>query len=137
MINSGELDSMNPPKKTQSQPAPAKPVDNELSTEWKDRLKSIIASQPVMVFMKGGANAPRCKFSKAFVALMTEEGFAPGSYGAFNILEDEGVRQNIKVYSNWPTFPQLYVKSELIGGTDIIKELVTNSEFQEIFEGCI
>ena len=83
--------------------------------------------------MKGDPTSPRCKFSKQFVPMMTEEGFPPGSYGYFNILEDEEVRANIKIYSNWPTFPQLYVNNELIGGIDIIKQMIENSEFQEIF----
>ena len=51
----------------------------------------------------------------------------------FNILEDDEVRQSIKIYSSWPTFPQLYIKSDLIGGLDIVKELVETSEFQELF----
>ena len=102
----------------------------------KDKLAKIISSHNIMVFMKGDPTSPRCKFSKQLVPMLTEEGFPPGSYGYFNILEDEDVRASIKIYSEWPTFPQLYVKSELIGGIDIIKQMIETSEFQELFEDC-
>jgi len=121
MISSGELDEMKPPIK--------------LSQVWKDKLAALIASHDIMVFMKGDQTAPRCKFSKAFVALMTEEGFETGSYGSFDILRDQDVRSFIKIYSEWPTFPQLYYKSTLLGGLDVIKELIAAGEFQEILCG--
>jgi len=143
MISSGELAQMNIPKKSEAIARAeklAKESDpNYLSPEMSERLKSLIASHKIMVFMKGEQTAPRCKFSKAFVALMAEEGFpaGDGSWGSFDILSDEEVRQKIKVYSNWPTFPQLYVNSELIGGIDIIKEMITNGEFQEVLSEAV
>merc|ERR1711934_444130 len=143
MIASGELDDMKAPLKGDAglekkvEEVEAEKVDEDgLTQSMKDRLAKIISSHNIMVFMKGEPTNPRCKFSKQFVPMMTEEGFPPGGYGFFNILEDEEVRASIKIYSNWPTFPQLYVKNELIGGIDIIKQMIGNSEFQELFEEC-
>lgn len=132
MIATDQIDGLGFPKgpKKQEKKVEEKPV---LSKAIKDRLASLISREKVMLFMKGDAYAPRCKFSRAFVSLMESEGFPPGSYGTFNILEDDEVRQSIKIYSSWPTFPQLYIKSDLIGGLDIVKELVETSEFQELF----
>lgn len=90
-----------------------------------DRLKVLINSSPVMVFMKGDRNAPRCGFSKQLIAILNE---IKVPYGTFDILQDEDVRQGLKTYSDWPTYPQVYVKGELIGGLDIIKELAASNE---------
>lgn len=136
MISSSELASMNIPR-TDSEPEKPKPVaakgPDAVSPAMAARLKELINSHKIMVFMKGEQTAPRCKFSKLFCKLMTEEGFIPGdgSWGSFNILEDEEVRSDIKIYSDWPTFPQLYVNGELIGGIDVIQEMISNGEFQE------
>lgn len=94
----------------------------------EERLKSLIHSKPVMVFMKGDRNAPRCGFSKQLIAILNETNV---SYGTFDILQDEDVRQGLKTYSDWPTYPQVYVKGELIGGLDIIKELAASKELFE------
>lgn len=139
MITSGEFDDMKAPLKTDAVKAVQEPEKVEadgLTQSMKDKLAKIISSHNIMVFMKGDPTSPRCKFSKQLVPMLTEEGFPPGSYGYFNILEDEDVRASIKIYSEWPTFPQLYVKSELIGGIDIIKQMIETSEFQELFEDC-
>lgn len=90
-----------------------------------DRLKALINSSSVMVFMKGDRNAPRCGFSKQLIAILNE---TKVPYGTFDILQDENVRQGLKTYSDWPTYPQVYVKGELIGGLDIIKELAASNE---------
>ena len=73
-----------------------------------------------MLFMKGSPQAPRCGFSRQMVELLAE---VKATYGYFDVLTDETVRQGIKAYSNWPTFPQLYINGELVGGLDICKEL--------------
>ncbi|KAK3095293.1 hypothetical protein FSP39_012902 [Pinctada imbricata] len=91
----------------------------------EDRLKSLINKAPVMLFMKGDPETPRCGFSKQTVALLGETGV---KYETFDILTDDEVRQGLKTFSNWPTFPQLYVKGELIGGLDILKELHESDE---------
>lgn len=91
----------------------------------EDRLKALINRSKVMIFMKGDRNTPRCGFSKQLIAIVNETGI---QYDTFDILTDEEVRQGLKTYSDWPTYPQVYVKGELIGGLDIIKELLTAGE---------
>lgn len=93
----------------------------------EDRLKSLISSSPVMLFMKGKPDAPSCGFSSKVVNALGEEGI---SFGSFDILTDEEVRQGLKTYSNWPTFPQLYYKGDLIGGCDIVLELRKTGELK-------
>ncbi|XP_057750605.1 monothiol glutaredoxin-S17 [Arachis stenosperma] len=93
----------------------------------QDRLKKLVASSPVMLFMKGTPDAPRCGFSSKVVGALRDEGV---SFGSFDILSDEEVRQGLKTFSNWPTFPQLYYKGELIGGSDIVMELRNNGELK-------
>ncbi|KAK1420094.1 hypothetical protein QVD17_21422 [Tagetes erecta] len=91
----------------------------------EDRLKKLVNSTPVMLFMKGTPDAPKCGFSSKVVNALKEEGI---KFGSFDILSDEDVRQGLKKFSNWPTFPQLYYKGELIGGCDIILELKSQGE---------
>lgn len=97
-----------------------------------DRLKALINRARVMIFMKGDRDAPRCGFSKQLIAIINETGM---SYDTFDILTDEEVRQGLKTYSDWPTYPQVYVKGELIGGLDIIKELVAAGELKATLNG--
>lgn len=112
-------------------------VGSTNSTENKegsldDRLKALINRAKVMVFMKGDRNTPRCGFSKQLIAILNE---TKVTYDTFDILTDEEVRQGLKVYSDWPTYPQVYVTGELIGGLDIIKELVANNELVSTLNG--
>lgn len=86
----------------------------------KEYLKSLTSRSPVMIFMKGHPGAPRCGFSKQLVALLAKYDI---KYDYFDILEDEDVRQGLKEYSDWPTYPQIYVKGEFVGGLDILKQL--------------
>ena len=81
-----------------------------------------------MLFMKGAPSAEKCGFSRQIVSLLEENGV---KFGTFDILSDEEVRQGLKTFSNWPTYPQLYSKGKLIGGLDIIKELVEGGELKE------
>ncbi|TMW59567.1 hypothetical protein Poli38472_004636 [Pythium oligandrum] len=92
------------------------------------RLKKLINASPVMLFMKGSPNEPKCGFSRQVVALLNEENI---QYGTFDILNDNDVRQGLKEFSNWPTFPQLYVNGSLIGGLDILKEMKTEGSLVE------
>lgn len=96
------------------------------------RLKALINQRPVMLFMKGNKEAARCGFSKQTLEILNSTG---EDYGTFDILQDEEVRQALKTYSNWPTYPQLYVKGELIGGLDIIKELKESGELASMLKG--
>ncbi|XP_055546950.1 glutaredoxin 3 [Wyeomyia smithii] len=100
-------------------------VEPEVGGSLDDRLKALINRSKVMIFMKGDRDTPRCGFSKQLIAIINETGVA---YDTFDILSDEEVRQGLKTYSDWPTYPQVYVKGELIGGLDIIKELLTSGE---------
>ncbi|XP_031636676.1 glutaredoxin 3 [Contarinia nasturtii] len=97
-----------------------------------DRLKALINRAKVMIFMKGDRNTPRCGFSKQLIQIVNE---TKVQYDTFDILTDEEVRQGLKVYSDWPTYPQVYVGGELIGGLDIIKELVANNELTSTLNG--
>ncbi|CAK1543962.1 unnamed protein product [Leptosia nina] len=93
----------------------------------EERLKALINKHNVMIFMKGTRDTPRCGFSKTLISILNGVGV---QYETFDILMDEEVRQGLKVYSDWPTYPQVYVKGELIGGLDIIKELQGNGELE-------
>eukprot|EP00904_Undaria_pinnatifida_P001553 jgi/Undpi1/11399/HiC_scaffold_30.g13696.m1 len=86
----------------------------------QDRCKKLLASAETIVFMKGSPDAPRCGFSRTLVGLLRDEAI---EFASFDILEDQDVRQTLKELSNWPTYPQLYVKGELVGGLDILKEM--------------
>jgi len=88
-----------------------------------ERLATLVKAAPVMLFMKGTPSAPQCGFSRQTVALLRENSV---KYGFFNILADDDVRQGLKEFSDWPTFPQLYVEGELVGGLDIVKEEMAN-----------
>ncbi|XP_066179489.1 glutaredoxin-3 isoform X5 [Sylvia atricapilla] len=98
----------------------------------EDRLKSLINKAPVMLFMKGNKQMAKCGFSKQILEIMNNSGV---DYETFDILEDEEVRQGLKSFSNWPTYPQLYVKGELVGGLDIVKELKESGELLPVLKG--
>jgi len=97
-----------------------------------DRLKSLIKKTDVVIFIKGDPDQPRCGFSKTLVGILNETGV---SYSHFDILTDDDVRQGLKTFSNWPTYPQVYVKGELIGGLDIVKELQETDELVAALNG--
>ncbi|EEZ97918.1 glutaredoxin-3 [Tribolium castaneum] len=91
----------------------------------EQRLKALINRAPVMLFMKGDRETPRCGFSRQMIQILNDVG---ADYETFDILTDEEVRQGLKTYSDWPTYPQLYVKGELVGGLDIVKEMQAGGE---------
>lgn len=96
------------------------------------RLKKLIHSSQTMLFMKGTPDEPRCGFSNKVVSALREEGV---EFSSFDILTDEEVRQGLKIYSNWPTYPQLYHKGELLGGCDIVLEMKESGELRSTLEG--
>ncbi|PWN28928.1 glutaredoxin [Jaminaea rosea] len=98
-----------------------KPPQNETEEELFERCKKIMSSNKVVLFMKGNPDQPKCGFSQKTVALLKSEGVA---FGTFDILQDEAVRQGMKKLNDWPTFPQIFVGGELIGGLDILKEQI-------------
>lgn len=91
----------------------------------EERLRALVQRSPIMLFMKGSPDAPQCGFSAKVVAALRAVG---AEFDSFDILGDAGVRQGLKAYSNWPTFPQLYVAGELLGGCDIVLELAASGE---------
>ena len=95
------------------------------------RIEEQLKAHDVLLYMKGSPDFPQCGFSGQTVAALNAIG-KPFSY--VNIFEDEEIRSGLKVYSNWPTFPQLYVKGELIGGCDIIVEMYNSGELQTLIE---
>ncbi|XP_042901927.1 glutaredoxin-3 [Parasteatoda tepidariorum] len=102
---------------------------NDSEEDLDTRLKKLINKAPVMLFMKGNPTGPRCGFSKQVIALLNSYN---AKYETFDILEDFEVREGLKTFSNWPTYPQLYVKGDLIGGLDILKELSESGELKDI-----
>ena len=99
--------------------------------ETKERIKSIINSDDVCLFMKGTPDAPQCGFSMAVSNVLKH---LKVKFNGINVLDDEKLRQEIKEFSDWPTIPQLYVKGEFIGGCDIVKEMFEKGELKVLFE---
>ena len=95
------------------------------------RIEEQLTSHDVLLYMKGTPDFPQCGFSGQAVAALNAIG-KPYSY--VNIFEDPEIREGLKTYSNWPTFPQLYVKGELIGGSDIVIEMYNSGELQTLIE---
>ena len=94
-----------------------------------DRIAEIIKSDDVVLFMKGTPLFPQCGFSSRAVAILDHLGVA---YGSVDVLQDMEVRQGIKAFSDWPTIPQLYVKGEFVGGSDIMMEMFEAGELQQL-----
>lgn len=95
----------------------------------EDRIKSDITTNDVMLYMKGTAMFPQCGFSARVVQILTHMGVP---FKTANVLEDDGLREGIKQFSNWPTVPQLYVKGEFVGGCDIVTEMFQSGELQTL-----
>lgn len=98
----------------------------------EERIKAAINASRVMLFMKGSPQEPQCGFSRSTCQVLAKYGT---EFGHFDILSDQEVRQGIKVYSNWPTFPQLYVSGNLVGGIDIVNELDADGELADVLAG--
>jgi len=94
------------------------------------RIASLLQQHPVVLFMKGSPQAPRCGFSAATAGVLNE---LLGDYASVDVLADPEIREGIKAYGNWPTIPQLYVKGELVGGADIVQSMYNNGELQKLF----
>ncbi len=117
LLESGELTAMWPP-------GSRKPASLEA------RIKALIEQRRVMLFMKGDPEAPQCGFSARMVELLRANGF--DDFGSFNVFADPEVREGIKSYSNWKTFPQLYVEGKLIGGLDVAAEMAQEGELAQL-----
>lgn len=105
-----------------------------LSTETRRAIEDAVHSAPVVLFMKGTPSAPACGFSRATIQTLGQQGVDPAKFAAYNVLEDQELRQGIKEYSEWPTIPQLYVENEFVGGCDIISTMAQNGELAELLE---
>jgi len=97
----------------------------------EDQIKSTVTDNDVVLFMKGTKSMPQCGFSSRVAGVLNYMGV---DYQDVNVLEDEGIRQGIKDFSDWPTIPQLYVKGEFIGGCDIVTEMTLSGELDTMFE---
>ena len=100
-------------------------------TDTTSRIGEIVSSNDVVLFMKGTALFPQCGFSSRAVAILDHLGV---QFETVDVLQDPEIRQGIKSYSDWPTIPQLYVKGEFLGGSDIMAEMFEAGELQQLFE---
>ena len=99
--------------------------------EIKKKIEEYINTNEVCLFMKGTPDAPQCGFSMAVSNMLK---ILDVNFKGINVLEDQNLREGIKVFSDWPTIPQLYIKKEFVGGCDIVKEMYENGELKKILE---
>lgn len=97
----------------------------------QEKIQQQVNDNPVILFMKGNADMPMCGFSARAVNILKSCG---ALFSTVDVLQDEEIRQGIKVFSNWPTIPQLYIKGEFIGGSDIMTEMFEAGELQQMLE---
>lgn len=100
-------------------------------SDTQQRIDELVKGNEVLLFMKGNASFPQCGFSGRAIQILKACGVDPKAIKTVNVLEDDAIRAGIKDYSNWPTIPQLYVKGEFIGGSDIMMEMYENGELQK------
>ena len=96
----------------------------------KERINDIVKKNEVCLFMKGTPEVPQCGFSLAVSNVLKHLGV---NFKGVNVLEDNDIRDGIKIFSDWPTIPQLYVKKEFVGGCDIVKEMFEKGELKKLF----
>ena len=104
-------------------------------SDTQQRIDELVKSNEVVLFMKGNASFPMCGFSGRAIQVLKACGVDTKALKTVNVLEDDGIRQGIKEYSQWPTIPQLYVKGEFIGGSDIMMEMYESGELQKVISG--
>lgn len=100
-----------------------------MTDETQARIQELVSANDVLLFMKGTPLFPQCGFSSRAVAILDHLGVG---YESVDVLQDQGVRQGIKAFSDWPTIPQLYVKGEFVGGSDIMMEMYESGELAEL-----
>ena len=100
-------------------------------SDANERISQIVNGNDVVLFMKGTPQFPQCGFSGQVVQILDYLGVP---YKGVNVLEDDGIRQGIKDYANWPTIPQLYVKGEFVGGCDIVREMFETGELETLLK---
>ena len=99
--------------------------------ELNQKIKDMINKDDVVLFMKGTPDFPQCGFSANVIGILNHFGI---NYKTYNVLEDIELREGIKVFSDWPTIPQIYIKSEFIGGFDILRDMLENGEIEDLFK---
>ena len=97
----------------------------------QDKIRQQVASDKIVLYMKGSPEAPMCGFSAQAVKIL---GAVGAKFSSFDVLSDDQIRQGVKQYSNWPTIPQLYINGELVGGCDIMTELYRKGELQQLVD---
>ena len=102
---------------------------SDASTPASSRIAELVKQNDIVLFMKGTALFPQCGFSSRAVAILDRLG---AQYETVDVLQDQEIRAGIKEYSDWPTIPQLYVKGEFVGGSDIMMEMFESGELQEL-----
>ena len=102
-----------------------------MTEDAQARIADMVAKSDVLLFMKGSPLFPQCGFSSRAIAILDH---LNANYDSVDVLQDQGVRQGIKEFSDWPTIPQLYVKGEFVGGSDIMMEMYESGELQQLFE---
>jgi len=101
-------------------------------TDVQQLIKQTVESNDIVLFMKGSPQFPQCGFSGRAVQILQACG---AEFAAVDVLSDDGIREGIKQYSKWPTIPQLYVKGEFLGGSDILMEMYENGELRQALQG--
>ena len=102
-----------------------------MDEQIKKVIQEHIDNNEVCLFMKGTPDAPQCGFSMAVSNMLK---ILDVNFKGINVLEDQSIREGIKIFSDWPTIPQLYVKKEFVGGCDIVKEMYENGELKKVFD---
>ncbi len=103
-----------------------------MSDNTQQRIDELVKNNNILLFMKGNASFPMCGFSGRAVQLLKACGVDAKAITTVNVLEDDAIRQGIKDYSQWPTIPQLYIKGEFIGGSDIMMEMYESGELRQL-----
>ncbi|SFM07445.1 Grx4 family monothiol glutaredoxin [Variovorax sp. OV329] len=101
-------------------------------SDAQQRIDDLVKQNEILLFMKGSASFPMCGFSGRAIQILKACGVDPKSLKTVNVLEDDAIRQGIKDYSSWPTIPQLYVRGEFVGGSDIMMEMYESGELQQV-----
>lgn len=104
------------------------PLEIPKKSSLEERLKALINKAPVMLFMKGSPVAPQCGFSAQIVSLLKQQNI---TFDSFDILTDDAIRQGLKSFSDWPTYPQLYSNGKFVGGLDIVQSLIEDGSLQD------
>ena len=104
-------------------------------SDTQQRIDQLVKSNDIVLFMKGSASFPMCGFSGRAIQVLKASGVDTKTVKTVNVLDDAEIRQGIKEYSNWPTIPQLYVKGEFVGGSDIMMEMYESGELQQVLQG--